>query len=262
MALCPFAKWDRLPGSEPLIHPRMVIFHTMVGYLVSTDAYFRSGRSGGIESHFGVGGKWGSDATRGLDGAIWQWRNTTEQADANLDANAFAISIETADNAPASAADIAPWTGKQVASLIRLGRWLAETHNIPKRIVTSWNDPVGGFGWHAMWGAPSHWTPAVGKVCPGAARIKQLKETVLPAIFSGTNPQEEDLTSEQAAQLQFVYDTLTATADGQPSDLLTLLYRLTVWGSEARGEGRPNLDDVLTRLARVEAKLDALNPPA
>jgi hypothetical protein len=189
MARCPFADWRRLPGSEPSIVPRTVIFHTMVGYLTSTDTYFRSGNSGGIESHFGVGGKWGSDAGHDLDGAIWQWRDTEEQADANLHANGFAVSIETADNAPGSAADLAPWTPAQLASLVRLGIWLKDTHNIPARICQSSTD--SGFGWHAMWGAPSDWTPAVGKVCPGAERIHQLKTTVFPAIFAGTALEED-----------------------------------------------------------------------
>lgn len=192
MALCPFASWRRLPGSEPAITPRTVIFHTMVGYLTSTDDYFRSGRSGGIEAHFGVGGRWGPDAGAGLDGAVWQWRDTGEQADANFHANGFAVSIETADNAPASAADLAPWTPAQVATLIRLGRWLRTVHGIPARIC---RDPTdAGFGWHAMWGAPSEWTPAAGKVCPGAARIDQLRATVLPAIFSDTGEVDMPLT--------------------------------------------------------------------
>lgn len=249
MALCPFAKWDRLPGSEPSIHPRMVIFHTMVGYLTSTDRYFRSGASGGIESHFGVGGKWGGDATAGLDGAIWQWRNTTEQADANLDANDFAISIETADNAPASASDLQPWTPKQVVSLIRLGRWLAETHDIPKRIVTSWDDPRGGFGWHAMWGAPSHWTPSAGKVCPGAARIKQLKEVVLPAIFSG-----EDVIRPMA-----FYDT---EADFKAAVLAAVRQGLITWaGTWEPDAGSPMsvLTDARNKTNAVLASVGALS---
>jgi hypothetical protein len=158
----------------------------MVGYLTSTDRYFRSGASGGIESHFGVGGKWGTDLPAGLDGVIWQWRDTSEQADANLHANGFAISVETADNAPRSAADLAAWTPKQVAALIRLGRWARQTHGIPPRICRTPTD--AGFGWHAMWGAPSPWTPSSGKVCPGARRIAQLRTVILPAIFATTTP--------------------------------------------------------------------------
>jgi hypothetical protein len=197
MARCPFAAWRRLPGSEPAITPRTFIFHTMVGYLTSTDRYFRSGASGGIESHFGVGGKWGTDLPAGLDGVIWQWRDTSEQADANLHANDFAISVETADNAPRSAADLAAWTPKQVAALIRLGRWARATHGIPPRICRTPTD--AGFGWHAMWGAPSPWTPSSGKVCPGARRIAQLRTVILPAIFAADAPpvEDDDMTPDQ-----------------------------------------------------------------
>jgi N-acetylmuramoyl-L-alanine amidase len=182
VAICPFADWRPLPEatSQGRITPRVAIYHTMVGSLRGTERYFRE--STGIESHFGVGGPWdGAD----LDGVIWQWMDLERRADANLDANAFAISIETSDNAPARPEDIAPWSPKQLASLVRLGNWLADRFSIPRRQCPAWDQ--AGFGWHAMWGAPSHWTPAVGKVCPGPARIHQLKTIVFPAIFAGTS---------------------------------------------------------------------------
>ena len=179
MARYPEAMWRRLPGDEPKITPKTVIFHTMVGTLPGTDTWFRSGRSGGVEAHFGVGGPWEGAS---YDGVVWQWRDTQEQADANFRANTFAISIETSDGGDATR----PWTPRQLQALIDLGRWLADTHLIPRRICPAWDQ--GGFGWHAMWGAPSNWTPAAGKTCPGATRIAQLKQTVLPAIFAKEEP--------------------------------------------------------------------------
>ena len=50
----------------------------MVGYLTSTDDYFRTGNGAGYqdtESHSGVGGRWGGDAKAGLDGTVWQWQD-------------------------------------------------------------------------------------------------------------------------------------------------------------------------------------------
>ena len=48
--------------SEPVIgKPRILVFHTMVGYLSSTDAMFHKDGYRGTESHFGIGGIWGSD---------------------------------------------------------------------------------------------------------------------------------------------------------------------------------------------------------
>lgn len=197
MARCPFASWRPLNESEPAITPRTVIYHTMVGTLPSTDRFFRSGTS--LESHFGVGGPWeGAE----FDGAIWQWVDTERQADANLNANDYAISIETSDGGDPNR----PWTPKQLDSLIRLGLWAAETHNIPRRQSRSCSDPAG-FGWHVMHGAPSCWTP-IAKSCPGSVRINQLKTIVFPAIFAGAPPQEEDLNTEQAAQLKWIHDQL------------------------------------------------------
>jgi hypothetical protein len=186
MARYPAASWRRLPGDEPKIKPRTVIFHTMVGTLPGVDAYFRSGRSGGIESHFGVGGPWEGVE---YDGAVYQWRDTEEQADANLKANAFAISIETSDGGDAGRT----WTPKQVDALVALGSWLADTHGIPRRICPAWDQ--GGFGWHVMFGAPSQWTP-VAKTCPGSNRISQLRNIVLPRIFA-TEQEVDDVTKQE-----------------------------------------------------------------
>ena len=155
----------------------------MNGGLPVCDAYFRSGRSGGIESHFGVGGPWEGAS---YDGQVWQWRDTLEQADANYHANDFAISIETSDGGDSSR----PWTPKQLAALVRLGNWLADTHQIPRRVCPAWDQ--GGFGWHVMFGAPGEWTP-VAKECPGPVRIRQLRDIVLPAIFAGRQLEADDM---------------------------------------------------------------------
>jgi hypothetical protein len=197
--ICPFADWRPLPEatSQPRIVPKVAIYHTAVGTLRGVDNYFRTRT--GVESHFMVGGPWDGPE---LDGVIWQWMSLDREADANLDANRFAISIETSDNAPRFPEDLAPWSPKQLASLVRLGNWLADEFLIRRRQCPAWNE--SGFGWHAMWGAPSHWTPSAGKVCPGARRIHQLKTIVLPAIFAGRDLEEDDLTPEQAQQLNDV----------------------------------------------------------
>jgi N-acetyl-anhydromuramyl-L-alanine amidase AmpD len=161
--ICPFADWRPLPEatSQPKITPRVVIFHTMVGFLQSTENYFRDRTV--IESHVGVGGP--HDALT-LDGALWQWMDLERRADANRQANAYAISIETSDNAPQFAKDIEPWSPKQLATLVRLGNWLADRFDIPRRQCPT--PTSGGFGWHAMWSGTSFmlpdgtspWTPA------------------------------------------------------------------------------------------------------
>ena len=66
----------------------------------------------GTESHYGVGGR-GARTRLSADGTVWQWQDRRHEADANLDGRHRVISIETADNFPASAADIEPWTPLQ-----------------------------------------------------------------------------------------------------------------------------------------------------
>lgn len=213
MARYPEAAWHRCPGQEPKIRPTQLIYHTAVMRdLIGLRNYFCSGRSGGIESHFGVGGRWGTSPDQ--DGQVEQWRDTEEQADANRTANrrpdgTGAISVETCDNAPQLPSQIEPWTPKQVAALIRLGRWAHEHHGIPLRICRSPDDP--GFGWHALWDntrfeyadGSTPWTPAAGKVCPGPARIEQLKTIVFPAIFAGTDPEDDDMYDADAEKRLF-----------------------------------------------------------
>jgi hypothetical protein len=183
MARCPFAVWHRCPGNEPPIRPTQFIFHTAVNRsIMSVERYFCSGASGGIEAHFGVGGVWAPNE----NGKLRQWRDTGEQADANFRANlrpdgTGAISVETADNAPPTAAQIEPWTRAQVNTLVALGRWVHDKHGVPLRVCRNPDDP--GYGWHAMWGAPSSWTPIAGKECPGPVRIAMLETIVLPRIF-------------------------------------------------------------------------------
>jgi hypothetical protein len=234
MARAPFADWRRLPGDEPPIKARTFIFHTMVGTLPGVDVYFRSGRSGGIESHFGVGGPWEGVE---YDGVCWQWRDTAEQADANLHANDFALSAETSDGGDPRH----PWSAAQVEMLVRLARWARATHGIPARVCRTWDD--AGFGWHAMWGAPSPWTPSAGKTCPGPVRINQLKTVVLPRIFADHDPTdpEEDLMAGEAQQIL--------------DELASLRRDLTVFGTHGLEE---TVENFASRQRETQDKIDAL----
>jgi hypothetical protein len=234
MARYPGAAWHRCPGSEPAIRPTQLIYHTAVMRdLVGLRNYFCSGRSGGIESHFGVGGRWGDSLAQ--DGAVEQWRDSEEQADANRSANrrpdgTGAISVETCDNAPQRPADIEPWTPKQLAALVRLGIWAHERHGIPLRICRSPDDP--GYGWHAMWDntgfeladGSTPWTPSAGKVCPGPARIHQLKTIVFPAIFAGRQLQEDDMSAEAEAQIKSIYDGMVVPGTSNVAQAFELLF--------------------------------------
>ena len=157
-----------------LTNPRMIIVHTMGGFLRGTDSHFRNPNVK-TEAHFGIGGP---EDPGGLDGVIWQWVDTSRRADANVEANAFALSIETSDG---NRKPVPAWSPKQIDSLVRLIDRLCSLHGIPRRVVTDPHDPVGGLGWHTMFGAPSKWC-AVSKECPGPARIEQFNSVLLPAL--------------------------------------------------------------------------------
>jgi hypothetical protein len=197
------AAWKPLgTQTEPkIVHADIVCLHTMVGYLKSTDAYFRDEGYDGVESHFGVGGIWGPDAAAGLDGVVWQWQDTTHQADANgPDGNGYTISIETADNAPQDADDLKPWTERQVDAIVELVTWVCRTHDIPAQLVPDTKPGRRGIAYHAQGCTPNivpggdAWSTKAGKVCPGNARISQIKSTIVPRVQAALagKPQEED----------------------------------------------------------------------
>lgn len=143
-------EWNR----QPRITPTTIIDHSIVGSALGAWYYFRD--TTGIESHFIVRGARSGSA----DGHIWQLMDTGRQADANLNANAFAISIETEDNGDP---DDFPWSRAQLASLRWLHAKLRAVHStIPRRRCPSARG--GGLGYHTMWGAPSAWTPVPGKL--------------------------------------------------------------------------------------------------
>jgi hypothetical protein len=206
----------------------------MVGFLRSTDNYFRTRTS--IESHFGLGGPFdGPD----LDGVLWQWVPLNRTADANFHANPWAVSIETSDNAPGRPEDIVAWSPKQLAALIRWGNWLADEWRVPRRQCPAWD--ASGFGWHAMWGAPSHWTNVAGKVCPGRRRINQLRTVVFPAIFEGTEG-----------------DFFMALTDSQQQEILAAARQI----NQAVGQGQLDysgtIEAILSTVQQVVNMLGAL----
>ena len=183
MTIYPGAQYRPLAAKQgqTALKPTIVILHTMVGNLSGTDRMFRQGGWSGTESHFGVGGPWGDDK----DGIVYQWQDTDFRADANLEGNHRIISIETADNAPARADDIKPWTPKQVDAIVRLVTYLCRTYNIPAVLIPDSGPGRRGIGYHRLGIDPWRvsggvkWSTSRGKECPGDARIAQIPEIVV-----------------------------------------------------------------------------------
>lgn len=179
MAIYQRADWLPLPenNTQGTIVPTTAILHTAVDHPGDTSLRGFFGQSSvSVESHFFVKN----------GGGVEQYIDTLVRADANRRANAYAVSIETEDDGDPSR----PWTVEQLVSIIDLLLWLNEVHDIP---LTKCVSPEGGgIGWHAMWGAPSVWTPSRGKTCPGPVRIGQIESHILPALAGSPVPQIED----------------------------------------------------------------------
>lgn len=210
----PISEWR--PLSTRQIESRMVghdviCLHTMVGYLISTDRAWRPDGYTGLESTFGVGGKWGPDAGLNLDGKVLQWQDLAYQADANFDGNPYAISVETADNAYSP---IQGWTDKQLDAIVRLLNWLCskEAHRqcpsswlchqlgIPRQLIPNTRRGHRGIGYHRQGITGNYpdglvvggvrWSNATGKTCPTDVRIAQIKQIIIPRIQL---PTEDDM---------------------------------------------------------------------
>ena len=158
------------PQTEPGIGvPRILLFHTMDGFLAGTDSMFRAGGYSGTESHFGVGGSWDKGD---LDGVVWQWQDLSHGADAQFAGNAYATSVETSDGAH----DGVPWRAKQLAALIDLATWWCRQTGNPARLVAAPGEH--GFGYHSQFGV---WNRNAHD-CPGTARVHQLTSVIIPEV--------------------------------------------------------------------------------
>lgn len=157
--------------SQRAITPTTLIFHSIAAPWTVQRIYEYWRDSTNLESHFGVG----------FDGSIGQFIGTNTRADANMYANNYAISVETASNLQHTD----PWTDEQCETLIDLGVWCHKEHGIPLSIATSATS--GGYGTHRMYAA---WSNG-GTACPGDARQEQFEDRIFPGIVqraSGGNP--------------------------------------------------------------------------
>lgn len=177
MALCPFATQRLLPESntQPHITARAVVMHSAAGRGSLYNFFLKSSS---LESHFWVG----------EDGRIEQYVDTARRADANRNANGFAISIETESSPSATE----PWNAVQFMAIVKLVRWCCTEHHIPARNIPAWDS--SGIGWHIQFGAPGPWTP-VAKSCPGPARIRQMP-SLIAAVAAGSTPPTTPPTTE------------------------------------------------------------------
>jgi hypothetical protein len=212
----PPAKWEPLgPQTEPqMVAHNILCFHTMVGSLSGTSNMFHANGYGGTESHFGVG----ASVAEGIE----QWQDLMHEADANLEGHVDVVSIETADYGGVfgtwNTSDdryVPPWTAAQLDMLVKLTVWFCrkETHagcpstwachkyGVPCELIPDTKPGRRGIGYHKQGCDPwrvaggRKWSLALGKGCPGPARINQLVSIIIPrarAILAGTTAGEWD----------------------------------------------------------------------
>jgi hypothetical protein len=146
-------------ANDPPITARIICIHTMDASIESAEDHFFSTP---LEAHFGVA----------MDGRVWQWRDTSIQADSQFDGNEYCISIETEDKHKPETR----WTDIQLERLVELITWIGDQHDIPFRMVETTQER--GIGFHRQfpeWNHDNH-------SCPGDTRLAQLKNELIPAL--------------------------------------------------------------------------------
>lgn len=169
----------------------ILCFHTGVGSATSIWSYFDR-LDVGVYSHGIVGGIWGADAGKDLDGVAWQMADTDFRAAANLDGNWRVISWETADNA---VRPIAPWTPKQCDKIVQIMVDAHQIDGIPLVLIPDTKLGRRGVAYHRLGCDPYRvaggelWSSSFGKDCPTDPRIQQLPGLLAraQAIVAGDN---------------------------------------------------------------------------
>lgn len=173
--------------------PNVVVLHIAVTArsAKSLYGYFTGGGKGVVCSHFFVAD----------DGTVEQYIDTARRSSADYSGGDRTISIETAGG---SGADLSKgWSAAQREAIAQILAWAHKTHGIPLRAMSSSKASERGVGYHRL-GVPATyaqknagrsmtggelWSGAVGKVCPGDARIKQIPGIIARAVeIAGGKP--------------------------------------------------------------------------
>ena len=258
MALYPPAVKRLIPpgANDPAIKPRVVILHVADTEAATLYDYF-NGPSGGVESHFYIR----------RDGTLDQYRDTAIQADANVMANDFAISIETQGKAAGE------WTAAQVATIKALLLWCNKVHGIPLVKCPKWDG--AGIGYHILFEA--QWDQR-GAACPGPDRIRQFENVLVPWMKGSPTAAQENtdmpLTKDDATTVwsgsAIVKNVTAKDPDTAPRVAPSFLLELAAKNSvttvgqlagltaavKALAEAKPGLD-ANALLATVKSSVDA-----
>lgn len=157
--------------TQPFIAPRLIIEHSQSGprktSALNLLAYWRRKDVSG-EAH----------TITELDGRIVQAMPFNRRADCNWKANSWvrgnqlvgALSNETQDNG-AGSLTFTPWPLPQFTAMANMGAVQCIAYRIACTAPATWDGT--GLGHHSLF---REWSTAIGKTCPGAARIRQMDE--------------------------------------------------------------------------------------
>lgn len=190
MAIYSGAKWRRVAwAARPRRRgqqPNAINNHIAVSSKSRTSLFdFFNNPKNGVCSHFFVD----------YYGGVEQYIDTAHMSAAAVEGSNRTVCIETGGGL---GADLnAGWSPAQVVALVKLWVWIHKTHGIPLVAMTDSKPSSRGVGYHRLGVPRSKWTPAsepgwlisggekwstaVGKVCPGPARIKQIPALIADA---------------------------------------------------------------------------------
>lgn len=253
-------------GRKRLTVWNRVNLHIAVSNGDSLFSYFN--QSGIPDSHFFVR----------HDGAIEQYVSTDYNAFADLEGNDATISIETAGMGTGT------WSPAQLESLAKLYAWAVKTHGIARKLATSSKTGTEskGLSWHRLGvdgnfpslpniragrlqrGGGMRYSTSAGKACPGDDRIPQI-----PGIFDRALVILDGDSTPTAPKEKVLMAALTE-AEQQEMLITSRQVEIVVRRIETEADERRELDlahmaaatqrqtDALTKLDRIEAKLDQL----
>lgn len=172
----------------PMTRYRGACNHVAVSEGSSLYGYFN--QAGNPTSHFYVR----------KTGVVEQYVDTRFQAPAQLQGNHDLISIETQGGV--NSVDAEPWTAEQIQTLAEMHAWMHRTHGIKLQLMPNSRSTSFGVGYHKLGVDPFRvdggelWSKAYGKVCPGAAKIKQIPTIIAKAAaLVGTTTTEDELSA-------------------------------------------------------------------
>lgn len=227
------------PKEDPPITARVVILHVADSEGDSLYGYF-NGNSGGVESHFYIR----------YDGTVEQYRDTNYQADANMQANNFGISIETEGLANGT------WTDSQINAIKALILWLHDVEKIPLVVPKTWDGT--GVGYHTLFEA--QWDGRNAS-CPGPNRIKQFNNVLVPWMAAGgkdsglSSTDAQDVKDYVAALLLKGY-TMGGVAQPAILDVLVETQKRASVARDSAGDAARDSAAALALAKVIAAKVD------